>query len=31
MTDVFISYARVNRDTAQALAVALEAGGLSVW
>lgn len=31
MTDVFISYARVNRETAQAVAVGLEAAGLAVW
>lgn len=31
MTDVFISYARVNRETAQAVAMGLEAAGLAVW
>lgn len=31
MSDVFISYAREDRETAQALAHALERAGLSVW
>jgi hypothetical protein len=31
MTDVFISYAREDRETAQRLAAALEARGWSVW
>jgi hypothetical protein len=31
MSDIFISYAREDRDTAQALAAALKAQGWSVW
>lgn len=31
MSDIFISYARENRDTAQKLAAVLEAQGWSVW
>ena len=31
MSDIFISYARTNRDRAQALAAALDQRGYSVW